>query len=167
MVRSSPETVLTLAGREPAFQEFQEICIMTLQIQKNVYGDLLQSCSFNPMTGYFRNGCCDTDSSDRGRHTVCVIVTDEFLAFSKAAGNDLSTPRPEHGFPGLQNGDSWCLCALRWVEAFQAGKAPQVRLESTNIETLQIVPLEWLEQNSAARGSGKQSRAPQNPGPGR
>jgi uncharacterized protein (DUF2237 family) len=124
---------------------------LTLHVQKNVYGELLQSCSFNPMTGYFRNGCCDTDSSDRGRHTVCVVMTNEFLAFSKEAGNDLSTPQPQFGFPGLAAGDSWCLCALRWVEAFQAGKAPLVRLESTNLATLKVIPLEWLEQHSVTR----------------
>ena len=151
--------MLTLSGPTPTFQDTS---IMTLQIQKNVYGDLLQSCSFSPMTGYFRNGCCDTDSSDRGLHTVCVIVTEEFLAFSKAAGNDLSTPQPKYGFPGLQSGDSWCLCAMRWVEAFQAGKAPPVRLDSTNIETLKVVPLEWLEQKSAVHGSGNHSSSAHN-----
>lgn len=115
------------------------------KIQKNVYGKPLLACSVEPMTGYFRNGCCDTDETDRGMHTVCVVVTKEFLAFSRAAGNDLSTPHPEYDFPGLQAGDRWCLCALRWLEAHENGRAPRVVLEATNAATLEVVPLEILE----------------------
>src|SRR3546814_4246212 len=96
---------------------------MPMSSQKNVLGGELQPCSFDPLTGWTRNGCCETDASDRGVHTVCIIVTDEFLQFSRAVGNDLSTPRPEYGFGGLHEGDRWCLCAARWEEARQAGFA--------------------------------------------
>ncbi len=91
---------------------------------KNVLGDELEPCSAEPLTGYYRDGCCNTGAGDVGVHTVCAVVTDEFLAFSKAAGNDLSTPMPEYGFDGLNDGDSWCLCAPRWQEALEAGAAP-------------------------------------------
>jgi len=97
------------------------------------------------VTGFFRNGCCDTSDQDVGSHTVCVVMTDEFLAFSKARGNDLSTPLPEYGFPGLKAGDRWCLCAPRWKEALDAGAAPRVVLEATHEETLAIVPLGVLK----------------------
>ena len=106
--------------------------------QKNVLGEPLSTCSTRPMTGWFRNGCCDTDARDFGSHTVCVRVTAEFLAFSKARGNDLSTPALAHGFPGLQPGDQWCLCAARWVEAHEAGVAPHVLLACTNEAALEI-----------------------------
>ena len=112
---------------------------------KNVLGRELQPCSTQPMTGFFRNGCCETSHEDMGMHTVCAVMTAEFLAFSKAAGNDLSTPRPEYGFPGLRPGDRWCLCAPRWKEALDAGAAPQVVLEATHEETLAIVPLGILK----------------------
>ena len=117
---------------------------------KNVLGGELLPCSPDPRgngptTGFFRNGCCETGPSDLGLHTVCALVDDEFLAFSKAAGNDLTTPRPEFGFPGLKDGDRWCLCAGRWKEAYDAGLAPQVVLECTHEETLAIVPLGVLK----------------------
>lgn len=110
----------------------------------NVLGQPLQSCSVDPMTGWFRDGCCRTDEHDRGRHTVCAVMTDEFLEFSSSRGNDLSTPQPAYGFPGLKAGDQWCLCASRWREAWEAGKAPRVVLLSTHHRTLQIVPIEAL-----------------------
>ena len=109
---------------------------------KNVLGTDLVDCSLDPLTGYYRNGCCDTGSGDMGVHTVCAIMTEEFLAFSKEAGNDLSTPMPEYGFEGLKPGDQWCLCAPRWQEAFLQGNAPQVRLESTHIATLEWARLD-------------------------
>ena len=99
---------------------------------RNVFGEPLQSCSTAPMTGFFRNGCCDTSEDDLGSHTVCAVMTDAFLEFSKAKGNDLSTPRPEFGFAGLKAGDRWCLCAPRWQEAFEAGRAPRVVLRATH-----------------------------------
>ncbi len=99
---------------------------------RNVLGETLDGCSMAPMTGFFRDGCCNTSAEDRGSHTVCAQVTEEFLAFSKARGNDLSTPMPDFGFPGLNPGDRWCLCAPRWQEAFEAGKAPRVVLRATH-----------------------------------
>jgi uncharacterized protein (DUF2237 family) len=111
---------------------------------RNVLGGLLGSCSLSPRTGWFRDGCCRTDANDHGSHTVCAIVTEGFLAFSQARGNDLSTPRPEFDFPGLKEGDRWCLCASRWREAWQAGVAPQVLLECTHEAALRYVPLEAL-----------------------
>src|SRR3954462_5957977 len=99
---------------------------------RNVLGGPLADCSKRPMTGFFRNGCCSTGPEDAGSHTVCVVLTAEFLAFSKQAGKDLSTPKPEWGFPGLQPGDRWCLCAARWLEAHQAGCAPEVVLGATH-----------------------------------
>ena len=108
---------------------------------RNVLGGELVPCSLAPRTGFFRNGCCETGPEDVGLHTVCAVMTAEFLAFSKAAGNDLSTPMPEYGFPGLKPGDRWCLCAPRWKEALDAGMAPQVVLEATHEETLAICPL--------------------------
>lgn len=113
---------------------------------KNVLGGELKSCSEQPKTGFFRDGCCNTDAHDLGAHTVCAELTEEFLHFSKEAGNDLSTPRPEFAFPGLKPGDRWCLCAARWVEAFEAGAAPRVVLESTHERTLDYVPLETLRR---------------------
>lgn len=113
---------------------------------RNVFGQPLVPCSFEPLTGFFRDGCCKTSAEDVGTHVVCTVMTDEFLAFSRAAGNDLSTPRPEWGFPGLKAGDQWCLCALRWVEAFSSGIAPPVILESTNYSVLDYIPLEILQR---------------------
>ena len=115
---------------------------------KNVLGQELKPCSTDPVTGFFRNGCCETGPHDMGMHTVCAVMTAEFLAFSKAAGNDLSTPRPDLDFPGLKPGDRWCLCAPRWKEALDAGAAPQLVLESTHEETLAIVPLGVLKDHA-------------------
>ena len=111
----------------------------------NAYGNELKTCSQNPLTGFFRTGCCETGQSDKGVHTVCAIMTDEFLAMSKYLGNDLSTPRPEFNFPGLKTGDQWCLCAERFLQAHHEGAAPKVNLEATHKETLKIVSLEVLE----------------------
>jgi uncharacterized protein len=114
--------------------------------QRNVYGEPLKACSERPLTGFFRTGCCHTGPEDLGLHTVCVEVTAEFLAFSKARGNDLSTPQPGFGFPGLMPGDRWCLCAARWREAFEAGRAPRVMLGATHEATLEIVDFEDLKR---------------------
>jgi uncharacterized protein (DUF2237 family) len=111
----------------------------------NVLGTELQSCSFDPMTGFFRDGCCRSGSQDYGMHLVCARMTEEFLLFSRNRGNDLTTPIPEYDFPGLQPGDQWCLCVLRWKEALEAGMAPQVVLEATHISTLEFVDLEDLQ----------------------
>jgi uncharacterized protein (DUF2237 family) len=119
--------------------------------QLNVLGGPLASCSTDPMTGFFRDGCCNTGPSDQGLHVVCALMDAEFLSFSKAAGNDLSTPRPEFGFAGLQPGDWWCLCAARWEEARQAGKAPQVRLAATNRLALAVVGLQDLIAHATDR----------------
>jgi uncharacterized protein (DUF2237 family) len=112
---------------------------------RNVLGGELVPCSNAPMTGFFRNGCCETGPEDRGLHTVCAVMTAEFLAYSKAVGNDLTTPMPDYGFPGLKPGDRWCLCAPRWKEALDAGCAPQVVLEATHEETLAITTLGVLK----------------------
>ena len=113
---------------------------------KNVLGGDLVPCSMDPVTGFFRNGKCDTRADDQGMHTVCVLMTDEFLAFSKLRGNDLSTPIPEYNFPGLEAGDYWCLCLSRWVQAYDAGMAPQVRLESTHASVLEFIELQILQE---------------------
>jgi len=113
---------------------------------KNVLREPLESCSVDPMTGFYRNGCCDTGVGDVGLHTVCVEVTAEFLEFSKARGNDLSTPVPMYDFPGLEPGERWCLCALRWKEAYEAGFAPRVNLAATHISTLEFISLEQLQE---------------------
>jgi uncharacterized protein (DUF2237 family) len=113
---------------------------------QNVIGTELQPCSHNPLTGFYRDGCCSTGADDFGVHTVCIRATAEFLAFSASVGNDLSTPHPEHGFDGLQPGDQWCLCASRWQEAFEAGMAPPVVLESTHASTLEWIELGHLAQ---------------------
>ena len=112
----------------------------------NVFGEPLQSCSEEPLTGFFRDGCCNTGDQDLGSHTVCVSLTQEFLEFSRFRGNDLSTPRPEFSFPGLKAGDCWCLCAARWLEAHQKGMAPRVYLSRTHQRALEIVPLELLTE---------------------
>ncbi len=114
---------------------------------KNVLGTELVPCSYDPLTGYFRDGCCNTDESDLGSHLVCVRVTADFLAFSSERGNDLSTPRPEYRFAGLKAGDRWCLCANRWREALEAGAAPPVVLESTHINALEFVSRAQLEKH--------------------
>lgn len=114
----------------------------------NVLGTALQTCSGNPLTGFYRNGCCDTGPQDQGSHTVCVIATAEFLAMSKYLGNDLSTPRPEFRFAGLKPGDRWCLCAGRFMQAAQEFAAPQVVLEATHARALDIIPLELLRTHA-------------------
>jgi uncharacterized protein (DUF2237 family) len=114
----------------------------------NVFGEPLTPCSLNPLTGWTRNGCCETDARDRGSHTVCAVMTAEFLEFSQSRGNDLSTPHPEYGFPGLKPGDRWCLCAARWLEAWQAGHAPRVHLKATHRRALEIVALAALKQHA-------------------
>jgi uncharacterized protein (DUF2237 family) len=121
--------------------------------QLNVLGNELEPCNFgldknNVVTGFYRDNCCNTAVDDVGLHTVCCIMTNEFLSFSKSVGNDLSTNIPEYNFPGLCDGDKWCLCASRWLEAFNAGKAPKVILKSTNIATLSIVKLEYLKKHA-------------------
>jgi uncharacterized protein (DUF2237 family) len=113
---------------------------------RNVLGQTLQSCSVDPVTGFFRNGCCDTSAEDAGSHTVCIVATAEFLAFSKARGNDLSTPAREYGFPGLKPGDRWCLCAPRWQEAFEAGMMPRVVLQATHEGALEHCDLADLKR---------------------
>ena len=117
-------------------------------LQRNVLGGPLGVCSEQPVTGCFRNGCCDTSPEDIGRHTVCIVATEAFLAFSKSRGNYLSTPMPEYDFPGVQPGQHWCLCAARWREALEAGQAPQVVLAATNEATLDIVSLEDLKRHA-------------------
>ena len=120
----------------------------TLTQERNVLGGPLQACSFAPLTGFFRDGCCATRGEPGVAHLVCVKVTAEFLAYSQARGNDLTTPRPEMRFRGLNPGDRWCLHVLRWVEAWKAGKAPTVVLEATNASVLSIVPLDALKQHA-------------------
>ncbi len=112
----------------------------------NVFGEPLIACSTSPLTGFYRNGCCDTGPNDRGLHTVCAVMTEEFLSFSREMGNDLSTPMPQYGFPGLQAGDRWCLCALRWLEAYENGMAPKVILEATHQLVLEFLPFEELKK---------------------
>ena len=114
----------------------------------NVLGTALVPCSYDPVTGYFRDGCCSTDENDTGSHVVCVKVDASFLAFTASRGNDLSTPRPEHRFRGLRPGDRWCLCALRWREAYDSGVAPAVVLESTHERALDIIPFPWLQAHA-------------------
>ena len=115
---------------------------------RNVLGQPLQPCCTSPMTGFYRNGRCDTGPGDAGVHVVCAQMTDEFLAFSQESGNDLSTPKPEWGFPGLQAGDCWCLCAARWKEAYDAGLAPAVKLSATHISALEFASLEEMQEHA-------------------
>ena len=112
----------------------------------NVFGEPLILCGINPMTGAFRNGCCDTGQLDTGTHTVCALVTDAFLGFSKLRGNDLTQPNPQYDFPGLINGDRWCLCILRWLEAYREGMAPEIILEACHQKTLDYVSLDTLKK---------------------
>ncbi len=112
---------------------------------KNIYSEDLVACSEFPLTGFFRNGKCDTCAEDTGMHSICVQMTEDFLAFSKQRGNDLSTPQPAFHFPGLRPGDFWCLCLARWVEAYNAGMAPRVKLESTHASVIEFIDLEILE----------------------
>ena len=114
----------------------------------NVLGGPLQSCCMDPVTGFYRNGRCDTGPGDHGLHVVCALMTDDFLRFSKSRGNDLSTPVPQWGFPGLKEGDRWCLCATRWKEALDAGMAPKVVLEATHISMLEFATLEELQAHA-------------------
>ena len=117
--------------------------------EQNVLGEPLQPCSMDPKTGFFRDGCCRTGPDDAGSHTVCAVMTAEFLEFTKRQGNDLSTPRPEYRFPGLKPGDRWCLCVSRWQEASEAGMAPAVVLEATHRKALEVVTLEALKSAEA------------------
>ena len=119
-----------------------------LQGQLNVLGEPLQSCSTRPLTGFFRDGCCRTSDDDVGRHVVCIELTRDFLAFSQARGNDLTTPRPEFDFPGLKPGQRWCLCAARWQEALLAGMAPKVCLQATDISALEVISLADLKRHA-------------------
>jgi uncharacterized protein len=133
---ASPKDIMNLTGMHPL--EYQDTPL-------NVLGGPLISCCTDPMTGFWRDGVCHTGPQDMGRHTVCAIMTDEFLAFSKEYGNDLSTPIPAYQFPGLKAGDAWCLCALRWQEAYEADMAPRVVLAATHKATLNFVSLEALQ----------------------
>jgi hypothetical protein len=117
---------------------------------KNVLGTELEPCSYDPLTGFYRNGCCDTGAEDIGLHTVCIEATEEFLAFSRSVGNDLSTPLPEYHFAGVRPGDRWCLCASRWLEAHEAGQAPDVVLGATHERALEVVPIEALTARAVA-----------------
>jgi uncharacterized protein len=119
---------------------------------RNVLGGELEQCSLDPLTGFYRDGCCATEPADVGSHTVCSVVTPEFLEFSKLTGNDLSTPRPEWGFAGLSPGDRWCVCAARWLEAYNAGCAPDVVLGATHVRALDIVPIETLTEHATRPG---------------
>lgn len=122
-------------------------------ISLNVFGEPLQACSLAPLTGFYRDGCCSTGTDDTGRHVVCAIMTADFLAFSQSRGNDLSTPRPEYNFLGLQPEDRWCLCVLRWKEALEAGVAPLVVLESTNEAALRYVDMQDLIAHAFKRAT--------------
>lgn len=122
---------------------------MQMEPSVNVLGTALEMCSRDPVTGFFRDGHCNTCYEDQGLHTVCAVMTAEFLAFSKYVGNDLSTPRPEFGFQGLKPGDQWCLCASRFYQAHDEGCAPRVRLEATHEKTLDVVPLDVLQEHAA------------------
>jgi uncharacterized protein len=117
----------------------------------NVLGEPLEPCWSDPATGFFRNGSCDTCAEDQGSHTVCAVMTADFLAFSRSVGNDLATPRPQFGFEGLSPGDQWCLCAARFLQAYQAGRAPRIRLRSTHRRALEIVPLDVLREYAVER----------------
>ncbi|MHA7925320.1 MAG: DUF2237 family protein [Marinobacter sp.] len=122
---------------------------MEMSESVNVLGEKLETCGKDPITGFYRDGCCNVGPDDFGLHAVCAVVTAEFLEFSKAQGNDLSTPRPEFGFEGLKPGDSWCLCAARWQEAFEAGSAPRVRLRATHQAALEKCALDDLKSHGA------------------
>ncbi len=123
----------------------------SMDTAKNVLGTELKSCCTDPMTGYYRDGVCNTGPTDNGRHVVCAEMTQEFLDFTKAQGNDLCTPFPQYNFPGLKAGDRWCLCAVRWKEAYEAGKAPKVILESTHIKALDYVNMDALRELEIAK----------------
>jgi uncharacterized protein len=133
-------------ARSAGRRKFKPKGALPMTDTRNVFGEPLAECCSKPMTGFYRDGSCNTGPEDLGLHTVCTKVDAAFLAFSRAAGNDLSTPVPEFGFPGLKPGDCWCLCAERWKEAFEAGKAPKVRLTATHEANLEVVPLELLKR---------------------
>ncbi len=128
-----------------------------MNTSRNVLGGPLLACSYSPLTGFYRTGCCETGADDLGRHIICVRVTAAFLDFSRSAGNDLSTPRPEYRFAGLKPGDRWCLCALRWKEAHEAGAAPPVVLEATHEAALRIVDLAVLKAHALGTPTGPQA----------
>ena len=119
---------------------------MKKEQMRNVLGTELKSCCNDPITGFWRDGFCSTNQTDRGTHVVCAIITDDFLSFTNSKGNDLATPMPEYGFPGLKKGDRWCLCVLRWKEAYEAGMAPPLKLNATHEETLNYIPMDILEK---------------------
>ena len=121
---------------------------MSEEEQLNIFNEPLEACSFDPVTGFFRSGCCETSEQDTGSHTVCAIMTEEFLKFSKSKGNDLSTPVPAFDFPGLNSGDRWCLCAARWLEAYEAGSAPSIIARATHKRALEIIPIEVIKEFS-------------------
>lgn len=121
---------------------------MSKEDQLNIFNEPLEACSFDPVTGFFRSGCCETSEQDTGSHTVCAIMTEEFLKFSKSKGNDLSTPVPAFDFPGLNSGDRWCLCAARWLEAYEAGSAPSIIARATHRRALEIIPMEVMKEFS-------------------
>ena len=121
---------------------------MSEEEQLNIFNEPLEACSFDPVTGFFRSGWCETSEQDTGSHTVCAIMTEEFLKFSKSKGNDLSTPVPAFDFPGLNSGDRWCLCAARWLEAYEAGSAPSIIARATHRRALEIIPMEAMKEFS-------------------
>lgn len=121
---------------------------MSEEDQLNIFNEPLEACSFDPVTGFFRSGCCETSEQDTGSHTVCAIMTEEFLKFSKSKGNDLSTPVPAFDFPGLNSGDRWCLCAARWLEAYEAGSAPSIIARATHRRALETIPMEVMKEFS-------------------
>lgn len=125
------------------------MAVVDMDNSVNVYGEPLESCSDEPVTGFYRDGKCNTCEEDLGSHTVCIKVNGDFLEFSRAHGNDLSTPMPQFGFAGLKPGDSWCLCAARWLEAYEQGMAPRVHMTRTHIRALEVVPLEKLKEFAA------------------
>lgn len=138
----------SLAALVIVFIQFNYFSMRTEKDAKNVLGTKLESCCTDPMTGYYRDGSCHTGLDDTGSHVVCAIMTREFLDYTKSRGNDLCTPLPAYNFPGLNPGDKWCLCALRWKEAMQAGKAPKVELSATHEKALQFVSLKELKQHA-------------------
>ena len=153
-MRKSDSSIKQLQNSQTRFHDGTIGCInlpfflaISMLPSFNVLGGDLQSCSEDPLTGWYRDGCCNTDREDRGLHTVCCVVTDEFLEFARSQGNDLITPAPEFNFPGLSAGDRWCVCAQTWKDAAEIGLACPVLLEATHEETLQVVPLGLLEEN--------------------
>jgi len=114
--------------------------------QLNIFMEIIEECSCDPLTGFFRTGCCDTSDQDHGSHTVCALITEDFLQFSISRGNDLSTPIPQYNFPGLKEGDKWCLCANRWLEAYEANSAPSIIAKATNVQAQKIIPLELIKE---------------------